>query len=102
MMTWYSFSCCSTDCSSTSGSAVVRIADNISACVCCQPESRISTMYKPLSLLILGVFLQQQLPAPFQTPWFRKITRSVPMPDGHHLTLPAGFSISPFAEKLDH
>jgi glucose/arabinose dehydrogenase len=59
-------------------------------------------MYKSLSLVFLAVFLQQQLPAPFETPWFRKITRSVPMPDGHQLTLPAGFNIRPFAEKLEH
>ena len=39
-------------------------------------------------LLALGV---QQLPAPFATPWYRKPTRVVPMPDGHQLTVPAGF-----------
>src|SRR5215475_4103812 len=102
MMTWYSFSRCSPDCSSISGSTVVRIADAIPVCVCCQPITRIATMYKSLSILMLGAFLQQQLPPPFQTPWFRKITRSVPMPDGHQLTLPAGFKISIFADKLDH
>jgi glucose/arabinose dehydrogenase len=59
-------------------------------------------MYKSLSILMLAAFLQQQLPPPFQTPWFRKITRSVPMPDGHQLTLPAGFKISIFADKLEH
>ncbi len=47
-------------------------------------------MYKSLSAVLLAVFLQQQLPPPFQTPWFRKITRSVPMPDGHQLTVPHG------------
>src|SRR5215467_11332744 len=58
-------------------------------------------MSKTLSVLMLSLILQQ-LPAPFQTPWFRKITRSVPMPDGHQLTLPAGFKISIFADKLEH
>jgi len=40
------------------------------------------------------------LPAPFATPWFRKSTRVVAMPDGHTLTVPAGFTVSVFADKL--
>jgi glucose/arabinose dehydrogenase len=40
------------------------------------------------------------LPAPFATPWFRKPTRVVAMPDGHTLTVPAGFTVSVFADKL--
>ena len=42
----------------------------------------------------------QQLPDPFATPWFRKPTRVVPMPDGHRMTVPAGFEVSVFADKL--
>ena len=49
--------------------------------------------------LILALFAQQ-LPPPFDTPWFRKPTRTVPMPDGHQLTVPAGFSVSMFADGL--
>ena len=41
-----------------------------------------------------------QLPPPFATPWFRKPTRTVPMPDGHRLTAPAGFTVSIFADTL--
>jgi len=44
--------------------------------------------------------LRQQLPAPFATPWFRKATRVVAMPDGHALTVPAGFTVNLFADKL--
>src|SRR5262245_2334107 len=40
------------------------------------------------------------LPAPFATPWFRKATRVVPMPEGRALTLPAGFDVSVYADKL--
>ena len=40
------------------------------------------------------------LPEPFATPWFRKSTRVVPLPDGHTLTVPAGFTVSLFADKL--
>jgi glucose/arabinose dehydrogenase len=41
-----------------------------------------------------------RLPAPFDTPWYRKITRVVAMPDDHQLTLPSGFHVSRFADKL--
>ena len=47
-----------------------------------------------LSVLVL------QLPPPFDTPWFRKPTRTVPMPDGHRLTAPARFTVSIFADTL--
>jgi glucose/arabinose dehydrogenase len=47
-----------------------------------------------LALLLL------QLPPPFQTPWFRKPTRVVAMPDGHRLTVPAGFTVNVFAGDL--
>ena len=54
-----------------------------------------------LSVLTLVAALAiQQLPAPFATPWFRKATRVVPMPDGHRLTVPAGFAVNVFAEAL--
>jgi glucose/arabinose dehydrogenase len=53
----------------------------------------------PVALLL--ALLAQQLPAPFETPWFRKPTRVVAMPDGHQLTVPAGFAVNIFADKLD-
>ena len=55
------------------------------------------------SLSVTAILMAQSappLPAPFATPWFRKATRVVPMPDGHALTVPAGFAVSLFAEKL--
>ena len=51
-------------------------------------------------IAMLLALLGQQLPAPFATPWFRKATRTVPMPDGHQLTVPAGFTVSIFADAL--
>ena len=51
------------------------------------------------SILVLLV-AAQQLPAPFHTPWFRKATRVVAMPDGHRLTVPAGFTVNLFADNL--
>src|SRR5262245_6038544 len=41
-----------------------------------------------------------QLPQPFHSPWFRKPTRVVAMPDGHRLTVPAGFHVNVFADHL--
>src|SRR6059058_1290960 len=52
------------------------------------------------SILLFALFVQQ-LPAPFETPWFRKGTRTVPLPDGHHLTVPDGFSVNVFADKFE-
>lgn len=52
------------------------------------------------ALVLLLALFAQQLPPPFHTPWFRKGTRVVPMPDGHRLTVPAGFSVNIFADKL--
>ena len=49
---------------------------------------------------LLALLLLQQLPPPFQTPWFRKATRVVAMPDGHRLTVPQGFTVNVFADKL--
>jgi glucose/arabinose dehydrogenase len=51
-------------------------------------------------LAILLALLGQQLPAPFETPWFRKATRAVPMPDVHRLNVPAGFNVALFADAL--
>jgi glucose/arabinose dehydrogenase len=51
-------------------------------------------------IAVILALLVQQLPPPFATPWFRKPTRTVPMPDGHHLTVPAGFTVSVFADTL--
>ena len=42
----------------------------------------------------------QILPAPFDTPWFRKSTRIVPRPDGRELTTPSGFTVNVFADTL--
>jgi len=40
------------------------------------------------------------LPAPFATPWFRKATRVVAMPDGRQISVPAGFTVTVFADHL--
>lgn len=58
-----------------------------------------------LVLIALLLFAVQQaaspaLPAPFATPWFRKVTRVVAMPDGHRFTVPEGFTVSLFADQL--
>ncbi len=50
--------------------------------------------------VFLVLLVAQQLPAPFHTPWFRRGTRVVAMPDGHRLTVPAGFNVNVFADKL--
>jgi glucose/arabinose dehydrogenase len=52
------------------------------------------------ALVLVAALLVQQLPPPFHTPWFRKPTRVVAMPDGHHLTVPSGFAVNVFADKL--
>jgi glucose/arabinose dehydrogenase len=57
-------------------------------------------MTSRLSVLILALFLQQ-LPPPFQTTWYRKNIRVVAMPDGHQLTVPAGFEVHVYADKLE-
>ena len=51
-------------------------------------------------LVLFIAILIQQLPAPFATPWFRKPTRVVAMPDGHRLTVPAGFDVTLFVDNL--
>jgi glucose/arabinose dehydrogenase len=54
-----------------------------------------------IRILVLFILLfSQQLPVPFATPWFRKPTRVVAMPDGHRLTVPAGFHVTLFADNL--
>lgn len=44
--------------------------------------------------------LLQQLPPPFHSPWYRKPTRVVTMPETHQLTVPPGFVVNVFADKL--
>lgn len=62
--------------------------------------TRPKSIIPAVALLAAVVVSAQQLPAPFATPWFRKPTRVVPMPDGHQLTVPAGFHVTLFADKL--
>jgi glucose/arabinose dehydrogenase len=50
--------------------------------------------------IVLAVLAIQQLAPPFHTPWFRKGTRVVEMPADHRLTVPPGFRVNLFAEKL--
>ena len=60
-------------------------------------------MSRLLVVALLFVVVQQPsppLPEPFATPWFRKATRVVAMPDGHRLTVPDGFTVSSFADQL--
>jgi glucose/arabinose dehydrogenase len=52
------------------------------------------------TITLVLALLAQQLPQPFDTPWFRKATRTVPMPAGHRLTVPPGFTVSLFADAL--
>jgi glucose/arabinose dehydrogenase len=55
----------------------------------------------PVRLIAVALaVLAQQLPQPFETPWFRKATRTVPMPSGHALSVPPGFRVSIFADAL--
>jgi glucose/arabinose dehydrogenase len=49
---------------------------------------------------VLALAFLLQLPPPFQTPWFRKATRVVPMPESQRLAVPAGFAINVFADSL--
>src|SRR5438046_2150697 len=51
---------------------------------------------------LISAQVVQPLPQPFETPWFRKATRVVTMPDGHQLTVPAGFTVNVFADKLQY
>jgi glucose/arabinose dehydrogenase len=53
-----------------------------------------------IRVLVLILLFSQQLPAPFATPWFRQPTRVVARPDGHQLTVPAGFHVTLFADNL--
>lgn len=57
---------------------------------------------KLAALAVFAIFLQQQLPPPFDTPWYRKITRVVPAPEGAKLKLPQGFEASVFADGFKH
>jgi glucose/arabinose dehydrogenase len=52
-------------------------------------------------VFVLGLAVViQQLPAPFETPWYRKATRVVPMPEGQQLKVPVGFRVNVFAGGL--
>ena len=50
--------------------------------------------------VIALTLLLQQLPPPFHSPWYRKPTRVVAMPETHQLTVPPGFVVNIFADKL--
>src|SRR5438309_2169154 len=52
------------------------------------------------SALVALLVLAQQLPQPFHTPWFRRATRVVAMPDGRRLTVPQGFTVTLYADGL--
>jgi glucose/arabinose dehydrogenase len=52
------------------------------------------------AVVLAVVVAVQTLPAPFDTPWFRKSTRVVPRPDGHQLKTPFGFAVNVFADEL--
>lgn len=52
--------------------------------------------------LVLLLLALQQLPPPFHTPWYRKITKIVPQPEGAPLKIPPGFRVNLFADKLEH
>lgn len=55
------------------------------------------------ALIATGAFSAQSavpLPAPFATPWYRRATRVVAIPDGHRFNVPAGFTVTIFADKL--
>jgi glucose/arabinose dehydrogenase len=53
-----------------------------------------------VALLVIAVQQSAPLPQPFATPWYRKATRVVAMPDGHRFTVPEGFTVSLFADQL--
>jgi glucose/arabinose dehydrogenase len=50
-------------------------------------------------VVLIALFVQQLLP-PFHSPWFRKPTRVVAMPDGQQLRVPSGFTVNVFAGGL--
>jgi len=52
-----------------------------------------------LILVLVGL---QQLPEPFHTPWYRKITRIVDQPVGSELSTPPGFRVNIFADGFKH
>ena len=52
-----------------------------------------------LVLVLVGL---QQLPEPFHTPWYRKITRIVDQPVGSELSTPPGFRVNIFADGFKH
>lgn len=52
------------------------------------------------ALAIILLVAAAQLPPPFETPWYRKPTRMVPFPEGRQPTVPAGFTVRVYADKL--
>jgi glucose/arabinose dehydrogenase len=60
-------------------------------------------MQRTVLVALLVIAVQQPgppLPPAFATPWYRKSTRVVAMPDGHRFTVPEGFTVSLFADQL--
>src|SRR5262245_47317432 len=53
-----------------------------------------------VAFLVIATQQTASLPEPFATPWFRKATRVVAMPDGHRFIVPQGFTVSVFADQL--
>lgn len=51
-------------------------------------------------MVLLITIAVPQLPAPFETPWFRKPTRTVAMPPDQRLNVPSGFAVTIFADTL--
>src|SRR5437867_3901773 len=66
------------------------------------PQSGVNYIDAMLSraIVVAALVSLQTLPAPFETPWFRKSTRVVPMPDGRQLKTPSGFTVNVFADNL--
>src|SRR5258708_25197038 len=53
-----------------------------------------------IALLVAAQQLGPALPQPFHTPWYRKATRVVAIPDLHLLPVPHGFAVSLYADHL--
>ncbi|HEV3141905.1 MAG TPA: sorbosone dehydrogenase family protein [Vicinamibacterales bacterium] len=53
-----------------------------------------------VALLLAVPQVGPRLPQPFHTPWFRKSTRVVAMPDGRQLIVPQGFTVGVYADRL--
>ena len=57
-------------------------------------------LLRTFAALLAAALLQPQLPAPLATPWYRKITKTVPRPPGRFPTVPPGFTVRVYAEDL--